>query len=562
MKNLGNFWPPDSSTRWFGTVTFAFNYRIGAFDTISYHLLNILIHSINAILVYGFVTITLATPWFQQAGGKQGASAEVLSGRFFIPFFTALFFASHPIQTQAITYIVQRYASLATMFYVCAVIFYAKSRLALQKKQTLLMTAWYLGSLLSAVFAMKTKEIAFTLPVVITLYEFAFFRAPLRRRMLVLLPLLLTLLIIPVSLVGMDTHVEEVVKTADSATRLEATLSRTDYLITQLRVVATYLRLLLLPIHQNLDYDYPVFHSLWSLDVFPALLLHIALIGAGGALYSQTRRRIHQTNLAGFDRETPLFRLIAFGIFWFYITLSVESTLIPIRDVIFEHRLYLPSAGFFIAMASALELLKRRLALRYAGAAKIIVIVVLLAALTAAAAAYMRNAVWADSVRLWSDTVGKSPQKARPHVNLGQTYYDSGRIDDAIVEYQAALLIDPHFQEAHYDLGNSYLAKGSREPAMREYEWVVSRDAGNPQYSFAHYQLGKYYFEQRRYAEAKFHFGTLLMINPYSADAHNELGSVYAQQGNVAAARLEFEKALRLAPGFTPARSNLRNIAK
>jgi protein O-mannosyl-transferase len=562
LRDIGNFWPPDSSTRWLGSATFALNYHIGALDTTGYHLFNILIHVINAILVYFFVTVTLTTPWFQRGNGRLDATADGETGRYFIPFFTALFFAAHPVQTQAVTYIVQRFASLATMFYLFSIVSYAQARFALQKRQTVAMTAWYLSALLSAVLAMKTKEIAFTLPIVIMVYEFVFFRTPFRRRIPFLIPMFLALLIIPVSLVGIDTRFPDMVKIADTATRIESELSRADYLLTQFRVVATYLRLLLVPVDQNLDYDYPVFHSLMSDGVFPALLLHLSLIGAGCYLLFQSYRDADLADNAKSYAEATLPRLIAFGIFWFYVTLSVESSIIPIRDVIFEHRLYLPSVGFFIAAVSIIELVKIHLKLRFPGAAKTIIIAATIAALSSAVAAYVRNDLWTDVVRLWSDTVRKSPQKARPHVNLGQAYFDIGHIDDAIAENQAALQIDPGFLEAHYNLGNSYMAKGYREPAMIEYESVLSRDTKNPRYSLAHYLLGQYYFEQRRYSDAAFHFATLVMINPYSADVHNELGKVYIQLGNLTAARIEFKTALKLAPGFMQARNNLQNIAK
>jgi hypothetical protein len=115
--------------------------------------------------------------------------------------------------------------------------------------------------LIAAVLAMKTKENAFTLPLVIMLYEFLFFNGPIRRRMVRLVPLLLIVLIFPLTLAGIDRPVGDVVGGIVPATRGYHGLSRVEYLLTEFRVIVTYIRLLFLPVNQNLDYDYPVFGS-------------------------------------------------------------------------------------------------------------------------------------------------------------------------------------------------------------------------------------------------------------------------------------------------------------
>ncbi|MBI4710220.1 MAG: hypothetical protein HY759_03835 [Nitrospirae bacterium] len=191
-----------------------------------------------------------------------------------IALFSALIFVSHPIQTQAVTYIVQRFTSLATFFYLLSLVMYVKWRIqntgvrSQSKTKTLnskLLTLnsmfLYLASLASAILAMKTKEIAFTLPIIITAYEFMFFDEKIKKRVLYLSPLLLLMLIIPSSFIGTDTSLKGILRDISETARLRTTMSRWDYLLTEFRVIVTYLRLLFLPVNQNFDYDYPIYNS-------------------------------------------------------------------------------------------------------------------------------------------------------------------------------------------------------------------------------------------------------------------------------------------------------------
>jgi hypothetical protein len=195
---------------------------------------------------------------------------------------------------------------------------------------------------------MKTKEIAFTLPLAIALYEFLFLRDSIKRRLLYLAPLLLTMLIIPLSILDADRPIGEFIGEAGEAARVESGVSRLDYLLTESRVVVTYIRLLLLPINQNIDYDFPFYNSFFDPKVFLSFLLLVSIVGLGAFLLRCSRS------------SEPALRAVSFGIFWFFITLSVESSLIPIQDVIFEHRLYLPSVGVFLALASGAAIFAER----------------------------------------------------------------------------------------------------------------------------------------------------------------------------------------------------------
>jgi hypothetical protein len=325
VKDLGYFVDPEKAkglelhgalkSRYVGYLSFALNYRVGGLDVTGYHLFNLAVHILNALLVYVLVLRTFQTPFLRR--GVSNARAVPIA------LLSSLLFVAHPIQTEAVTYIFQRLASLAAFFTLLSLLSYLRSRQSAGRTSAI---GFYGVSVASAVLAMKTKENSFTLPLVIVLFEFLFFTGRFRRRALRLVPLLLTLAIIPLTLAGSDKPMGDLISDIVPATRGYEGLSRGDYLITEFRVIVTYLRLLVLPIDQNLEYDYPVFRSFTDPQVLSSflLLLSIALL----ALYLLVRSRTGERDAA----------VVAFGIFWFFITLSVESSIVPIPMLINEYR--------------------------------------------------------------------------------------------------------------------------------------------------------------------------------------------------------------------------------
>jgi Flp pilus assembly protein TadD len=586
-----------------GYFTFALNYRIHGNEVAGYHVVNLAIHIINGFLVYFLVLLTFKTPYFLApfsmsfpqslsplAGDRGNPSEERLRtdpGRSrdksrsdkqnLIALFTALFFICHPIQTQAVTYIVQRLASLAALFYLLSLVVYVRWRVGAYRdtplqaetrnpKSCWRSAAWYLPSLISAVFAMKTKELAFTLPLIIALYEFLFFMGPIRKRVLYLMPFLLTMLIIPLELMGLEKPAGAVMGEMNSALRVSSDLSRWDYLFTQFRVIVTYIRLLFFPVNQNLDYDYPVYHSFFNPNVFLSFLFLLGIAGIG--VYFLYRSRIGgQGNHRGIapttnlKRPTPYLRLIAFGIFWFFMTLSVESGVIPIADVIFEHRLYLPSVGFFIGATAVIGMLWQRANESGKLPAKIAVVVCGLTVIVLSGATYARNTQWKDEVGLWEDVVRKSPSKVRPRINLGHFYGKQGRLEEAVREYQTALRLDPNDFQVHDNLGVIYKMEGRIEEAIRQYRIALGL---NPEDAMAHYNLGNIFREQGDFKEAVRQYQTALRLGPETEVAviHNNLGIAYIGLGDVKAAEREFRIAIGLDPDYEAAGRNLEMLLR
>jgi len=230
--------------------------------------------------------------------------------------------------------------------------------------------------------------------------------------------------------------------------------------------------------------------------------------------------------------------LMAFGIFWFFVTLSVESSIIPILDVIYEHRLYLPSVGFFMAIMSGIAFIYVRSANRIKGTTKVFIPVMILAVISLSLTAYARNMIWSDKMTLWKDVVKKSPYKARPHYFLGEVYQEQGRLDDAIQEYQTTIKLKKEYLTSiklksdyavvHYNLGVAYQQQGRLDDAIQEYQTAIKLKSD---YAVFHYNLGVAYHNQGRFDDAIKEYQTAINLKPDYTDAHNNLGLVYQGPG-------------------------------
>jgi len=385
-------------------------------------------------------------------------------------------------------------------------------------------------------------------------------------------------------------------------------MSRMDYLLTEMRVIVTYVRLLILPVDQNLDYDYPVYTSLFHLPVFFSFLFLAAIFSGAVYLLYKSRQRAKSREQSGTlssfpqaEREESLrppekedlrasaevylpvagatrsgmtefnptphalypvhyayYRLIAFGILWFFIALSVESSFIPIVDVIFEHRLYLPSVGAFLALSSAIFAGMEAFQKRRPKIDKVMFPVILLLIGILTAATFARNRTWQDEVDLWNDVVKKSPGKPRAHYNLGLALQERGALERAIEEYQITLKLDPSDTASHNNLGNIYSHQGQSEDALSHYQAALKIEPGS---SIAHYNLANEYLNQGRLDEALDHYNLALEIYPDSAEVYNNLGGLYFRLGRMDEALKAVENALKIDPDYSDARRNFEVIS-
>jgi hypothetical protein len=283
---------------------------------------------------------------------------------------------------------------------------------------------------------MGSKQIAGTLPLMLLTLEIFLFRGRLINRKLYIASGVLFILVIFFALLKWGgSSFSDVLYDLHHATAEDPQTLRSTYFLTQTRVVATYLRLLCLPFGQSIVHDSPVYASLRSAPVIASLALHILLLITAVVLF----RRSGQNLLSTERQKGVLQRLAALGIFWFYIAMIVESSVFPILDVIFEHRIYLPSVGFFMSMTACAALLIN--AGRTPGRVVwplVVVVCLILGGLTIA-----RNHVWNDSLRLWQDAVEKSPENVLALTNLGDVYLERNMPDKAIPLFVRAIELKP-----------------------------------------------------------------------------------------------------------------------
>lgn len=570
-----------SQTRVVAYLTFALNYRLGGLDVTGYHVVNLVVHLAAGLLVFALLRLTLQTPFFtQQSAVSPQPSALSTQHSALVPLFVALLFVVHPVQTQAVTYVVQRMTSMASMFYLLSLVLYVLGRLSIEaqgprgkgqeKEASAPVTAnvapWTLGlapvflaaSVLAAVLAMKTKEIAFTLPFAVLLYEVFFFQGAWKRRLLCLLPIFATLPIVPLAVLATADSSGDVLADVSEQTRASS-LSRTDYLFTQFRVIVTYLRLLIFPVNQNLDYDYPIYRTFWSLPVVFSFLLLAALLVLALYLFLRTGRfrcsalsGQHSTpapstvNRQPSTRsDEPALRLFSFGIFWFFLALAVESSIVPIVDVIFEHRLYLPSVGAITAFVALLFYAATRIPRAWGPALPIPVLGLLV--LVLAVATFQRNHVWGDDVRLWLDTAAKSPEKGRPFNELGVALEESGRREEAMESFSLAIDLDPSHFKARYNLADLLLISGRPEESL---PLLAEAIRIKPDFSEAYVKAGAALLRARRYGDVVAFLEQNLDRIGDNGEARFYIGAAHAFMGNKEAARRELAVVARLDPAL------------
>ncbi len=461
--------------------SFALNYYFGKLDTFGYHLVNLIIHLLTAVLVYLFLRGTMLLPSLRERYGNMAEKTALLTG---------LLFVAHPVQTQAVTYTVQRLASLAGMFFMLSLYCYLKARLAEGKKRVVLFTACAAAMLL----AFGSKENSITLPVFIALYEYYFLRqlkSEKGQKKWFYTLIALTL--------GLGVLAGLVYTGFDPAGWLHTVYRKYSFtpgqrMLTQLRVVVLYLSLLIFPLPSrfNLDYDFPLSYSLINPpETLICFFIVISLIVIG--FYLVKRR--------------PLF---SFAIIWFWGNLLLESSFLPL-ELVYEHRLYLPSLGFFILLSVLLVTVIEGLNIPFRPKKVISGVVMFILIGMLGSASYSRNSVWQDRVKLWADAARKSPRKARPYYNLANVYAQRRDYDRAIPWYRKTIQLKPGHAKAHNNMGFCYFFKGDIQKAIAGSKTALRY---NRKLVDAYFNLGTYYCNMNKYDLGKNEFRKALKINP------------------------------------------------
>jgi Tfp pilus assembly protein PilF len=307
---------------------------------------------------------------------------------------------------------------------------------------------------------------------------------------------------------------------------------------------------LICPVDQNLYYDYPVFRSLLIPEVLMSLFLLLMI--ASLAVYFLCR------SLNGQSKNRHGLRLLAFGIIWFFTTLSIESSIVPIRDVIFEHRVYLPSVGIFLAFSVAVLLLVNRMNISSVSAGGAAMAILLPIVLVLSAVSYARNGVWQTELSLWEDVVKKSPAMGHNHTQLAIAYDEDGRTEDAMRAYQNAIALDPMQALARNNLGLHYVRLGRIEEGIHEYHEAIRI---SPKFHMAYINLGVAYYSLKRDEDAIREYRRALQLEPADPVIHFNLGLAYARARRVEEAIREYQKAIEHEPDFFEAYFQLGEIS-
>jgi len=492
------------------------NYYFHQYEPAGYHLVNVIVHIVSGILLWLFLKKTL---------GLKSVRFEKNQAEW-IALVAALLWLVNPVQTQSVTYIVQRLNSMAAMFFLLSFIFYQNGRLTGKKGRR---WAWYSAAALGWLLALGCKQNTATLPFFIFLYEWYFFKDLstdwLKRNLKYFIIVIAVFIVVVLIFLG-SKPIDRLTSISDFA-HLEFTLA--ERVMTQFRVVIYYLSLILFPhpSRLNLDYDFPLSYSLMNPPTTLLSLLGIIGLIALGIFLAKKQR------------------LISFCIFWFLGNLVIESSVIPIA-IIFEHRVYLPSMLVWLV---PVILIRRNIKTPWPTVALSSVLLVIFSYWTVE-----RNGVWRDAVTLWADCVKKSPNKARTYSNLGTAQKRQHMIDKARQNFRKALALDPNLADAHYNLGNILDEDGQTDEAIEHYRKAIER---KPDFVEARNNLGVALLNQGKIDEAVEQFLNALKLNPDFALTYNNLGLANFKQGQINAAIDYYDKALELDPAMAEAHFNL-----
>jgi tetratricopeptide (TPR) repeat protein len=507
-------------------LSLALNYAWGGIRVQGYHAVNVGIHAAAALLLFGVLLRTL-----KGLRGEYGWTRPEKplpwpeSGDLPVAFLAALLWAVHPLQTEAVTYVIQRAESLMGLFYLLTL--YAFIRYAAPGARRRL---WALLAVAACLLGMATKEVMVTAPVVVLLFDRTLVSGTFRKawadHRAVHVCLGATWILLAVLVIG--THGR------GGSAGFASSAGLWPYALTQCGAIVDYLRLSFWPDPLIFDRGTALVTSV--ADAFLAVLLVAGLIAA--AVYALCRRSI--AGLAAFC---------------FFVLLSPSSSIVPIAtEPIAEHRMYLSLAAVCaLAVAFLLDGLTRviprhaLLALWLCGGG---------AAAALGAAAMARNGDYRSEVALWADTARKAPENPRAHNNLAEALIAAGRPAEALGEFEEAVRLNPNYAPAQYNLGVSLLDMGRPADAIPHLEAARSAPRHKGE---LHQFLGEALERVGRHAEAADAYREALRLRPSSAGAAFGLGNNLAAVGRIPEAVAALQTAVALDPTHAQVRNNLAN---
>ena len=500
-------------------LTLALNWRIGGADPTGYHAFNLAVHLATAVLAFALLL-------------------RLFPGSRAAPLFGALLFALHPLQTQAVTYVSQRAASLAGLCGLAALLLFLLARDRLEVSGSLLDARHlilYLGSLLASTAALLAKETGAIVPALLLLVGLLLHprgATPLGEWRLALytLPFLVypTWVVVRIGLRLGSTAGVPVSGLETDVVSPNSVVTPIGYLFTEFGVIWSYVGKLFLPVRQLFDAGLEV-----APDPFTSAnaLSGFALMAAVAAAW-WLRRRAPGT---------------ACGILWFLVALAPESSILPL-DPYFEHRLYLPLFGFALALADGAAKLGRQRPVTTRACSWLVVAV--LFALT-----LKRNEEWRDPVKLWSEDLAHGSQSYRSVLGLADALFVRGDQEASAAAYRQ--FVDNAVGRCQRErCGSTFLVNagvsaeriGDLETAQELLERAVAQ---SPRYALAHFNLGLVFYRRGDLGDSREQFRVAHGLHPGDADAIFNLGVVSLELGELEEARA----AADLLAGLSPERA-------
>lgn len=488
-------------------LSLAINYAIGGEAVRGYHVFNLLIHSLAALVLFGVVRRTLVRPVL---GGRFGRHATWLA------LTAALLWALHPLATESVTYIVQRAESLAGLFYLLTLYAFIRSLEATTPWR------WQVVAVAACLCGMASKEVMVSAPLLVWFYDRALgagsFGGALRKRPWFYAALAATWVLLGALVAATGTR--------GATAGFGLGISPWEYAVTQCRAIIHYLRLVVWPAPLVVDYGFSVERSLAA--VWPQAVLLAGLLAA--------------TGVAFWRRSAAGVAAIAF-----FAWLAPSSSFVPVAtQTIAEHRMYLPLAAVAVlAVCGAYRWTGWRSLWVLAGAA------VVLGGVTAA-----RNEDYRSTLALWTDTAAKRPGNARAHMELGVALQEAGMSAEAVPAFEEALRLQADYPKARNNYANALVGVGRFAEARVQYGIVIRELPGRAE---PWHGLGVADLGEEKWAAAAADFTEALRINPDMGNSRHNLGFALMRTGRTQEAVAVFVDLLRREPGRLDTRFVLAN---
>jgi len=505
-------------------LSFALNYRWGAYNVWSYHALNLAIHLLAGLTLFGLVRRTLLLPALRE---KYGDVALLLA------LSTTLIWTLHPLQTESVTYVVQRAEALMALFYLLTMYCFVRGTESTRPQ------LWYSGSVVACVAGVFCKEgVMVSAPLMVLLYDRTFiagnFTEALRKRWTIFMALLATWIPLGWLVWATGTRGDSagfgagIDSSLQGLPRLRAIWDDSlQYALTQFRAIVDYLWLYVWPHPITLDHgrDFATHAS----EIVPYAIVVAGLVA--GTVYALWRKP-----------------MLGFLGFWFFAILAPSSSIMPIiTETMAEHRMYLPLATLAVLTPLGLYVFGGRRALACS-----FLLVPVLGWVT-----FERNSDYRLSSVIWADSVVKAPDNARTHENLGISLSAVNRLREAVQEYETALKLRPYYPDCENNLGNTFNSLGEYKDAVDHYLEAIHQ---MPHLAQAYYNLGNALIAMNQWEQAGAAYAKAAELNPEFAAAHNNYANILSHFGKNQEAIAEYQKAIADQPDFAQAHYNLGNV--